>query len=73
MLLAPVIGRRLRGEGLTAMGGATSMDTTLYFVVRFGDAEAASIALTSGLILTVLASLLVPLLLALPAGMRYVP
>ena len=73
MLLAPVIGRRLRGEGLTAMGGATSMDTTLYFVARFGDAEAASLALTSGLILTVLASLLVPLLLALPAGMRYVP
>lgn len=73
MLLAPVIGRRLRGEGLTAMGGATSMDTTLYFVLRFGDAEAASLALTSGLILTVLASLLVPVLLALPAGMRYLP
>ncbi len=67
MLLAPVIGRRVRGEGLAAMGGATAMDTTLYFVVRYGDAESASLALTSGLVLTVAASLIIPLLLALPA------
>lgn len=67
MLLAPVIGRRMRGEGVTAMGGATAMDTTLYFVVRYGDADAATLALASGLFLTVAASLVVPLLLALPA------
>lgn len=36
MLLAPYLGPRLRGEGLAALGGATSMDTTLYFVVRYG-------------------------------------
>ncbi len=65
MLLSPVVGHRLRGEGLAALGGATSMDTTLYFVTRYGDAEAGSLALASGLILTVTASLLLPALLAL--------
>jgi uncharacterized membrane protein YbjE (DUF340 family) len=64
MLLAPWLGRRIRGEGLTAMGGATSMDTTLYFVTRYGDAEAGSLALASGLVLTVAASLLLPAVLA---------
>jgi uncharacterized membrane protein YbjE (DUF340 family) len=65
MLLSPVIGRRLRGEGLAALGGATSMDTTLYFVTQYGDAEAGGLALASGLVLTVAASLLLPLVLAL--------
>jgi uncharacterized membrane protein YbjE (DUF340 family) len=65
MLLSPVFGRRLRGEGLVAMGGATSMDTTLYFVTRYGDADAGSLALASGLVLTVVASLVLPALLAL--------
>jgi uncharacterized membrane protein YbjE (DUF340 family) len=65
MLLAPVFGRRLRGEGLTAVGGATAMDTTLYFITRYGDEEAGSLALTSGFLLTVAASLLLPVVLAL--------
>ena len=66
MVLSPVVGRRLRGEGLTALGGATAMDTTLYFVTRYGDRNAGSLALASGLVLTVAASLLLPLVLALP-------
>ncbi|MFZ0698739.1 MAG: LysO family transporter [Thermoplasmata archaeon] len=66
MVLAPVVGRRAKGEGLAAMGGATSMDTTLYFVVRYGDPDAGSLALGTGLILTVAASLLVPAFLLLP-------
>ena len=66
MVLSPALGRRLRGEGLTALGGATAMDTTLYFVTRYGDREAGSLALASGLILTVAASLIVPLVLAFP-------
>jgi uncharacterized membrane protein YbjE (DUF340 family) len=65
MLIAPVLGRRFGGETLTAMGGATSMDTTLFFVVRYGDRDAASMALASGLILTVSASLVVPAFLVL--------
>ncbi|MCI4360858.1 MAG: lysine exporter LysO family protein [Thermoplasmata archaeon] len=68
MVLSPWLGRRIRGEGLTAMGGATSMDTTLYFVTRFGDPDAATLALTSGLVLTVMATVLIPLFLALPGA-----
>lgn len=64
MLLAPIIGRRLRGEGLTALGGATSMDTTLYFVTRYGEEGAGGLALASGLVLTIAASLILPLVLA---------
>jgi len=66
MVLAPVVGRRMRGAGLTALGGATSMDTTLYFVTRYGDRNAGSLALASGLVLTVAASLIVPFVLAFP-------
>jgi len=66
MVFSPVVGRRLRGPGLAALGGATSMDTTLYFVTRYGDRDAGTLALASGLILTVAASLVVPLVLALP-------
>ncbi len=64
MLFSPLLGRRLRGEGLASLGGATSMDTTLYFVVGYGDADAASLALASGLVLTLLASLILPAILA---------
>jgi len=66
MLLSPLLGRRLRGEGLAAMGGATAMDTTLYFVTRYGDPDAGSLAIASGLVLTVVASLVVPAALTLP-------
>jgi len=66
MVLSPVLGRRLRGEGLAALGGATSMDTTLYFVTRYGDRNAGSLSLASGLILTVAASLILPFVLAFP-------
>ena len=66
MVLSPVVGGRLRGEGLAALGGATSMDTTLYFVTRYGDRNAGSLSLASGLILTVAASLILPFVLAFP-------
>jgi uncharacterized membrane protein YbjE (DUF340 family) len=65
MLLAPWLGRRLRGNGLAAMGGATAMDTTLYFVTRYGDSDAGSLALATGLVLTVAATLILPAVLAL--------
>ncbi len=66
MILSPVLGRRLHGEGLVAMGGATAMDTTLYFVTRYGDRDAGSLAIASGLVLTVVATLVVPAALTLP-------
>jgi uncharacterized membrane protein YbjE (DUF340 family) len=65
MLLAPVLGRSMHAEGLTALGGATSMDTTLYFITRFGGADGGGPAVATGLALTVAASLIVPLVLAL--------
>jgi uncharacterized membrane protein YbjE (DUF340 family) len=64
MVTAPWLGARIRAEGLTAMGGATTMDTTLYFVTAYGDADAGSMALASGLVLTVVASLVIPAVLA---------
>jgi uncharacterized membrane protein YbjE (DUF340 family) len=66
MLSAPIVGKRVRGEGLAAMGGATSMDTTLYFVTRYGDPKAATVALATGIVLTTVAGLLVPVVLGLP-------
>ena len=66
MLLSPLVGRRLRGPGVAALGGATAMDTTLFFVTRYGDEESGSLALASGLILTLAASLILPAVLSLP-------
>ncbi len=66
MVLAPTVGPRAGPEVLTAMGGATAMDTTLYFITTYADREAGSLALGSGLVLTVLASLLLPFLLSVP-------
>lgn len=65
---SPSIGRYLKGEGLAALGGATAMDTTLYFVTRYGDPDAGSLALATGLILTVVASVALPVLVALPGA-----
>jgi uncharacterized membrane protein YbjE (DUF340 family) len=66
MLLAPYLGPRLRGAGLASIGGATSMDTTLYFITRYGDQRAASLALATGIVLTIVASLALPAILAFP-------
>jgi uncharacterized membrane protein YbjE (DUF340 family) len=65
MIAAPSTGPTVRAEGLAAMGGATAMDTTLYFVVRYGDPEGAGLALATGLTLTLVASLLLPLFLGI--------
>ena len=68
MVTSPWLGPKVGAEGLTALGGATAMDTTLYFITRFGDPEAGSLALASGLILTVATTVLLPVLLALAGG-----
>ncbi len=66
MVLSPYAGRRLGGGGLAALGGATSMDTTLYFITRYGDERAGSLALAVGLVFTLAAGLLLPVILSLP-------
>jgi uncharacterized membrane protein YbjE (DUF340 family) len=68
MLSAPWVGARLGGDGIAAMGGATSMDTTLYFAGRYGGREASTTALATGLALTLAAGLLLPALLGLPGA-----
>jgi uncharacterized membrane protein YbjE (DUF340 family) len=65
MLSSAWAGRRLGAKGLSAMGGATSMDTTLYFITRYGGARSATVALATGIVLTVAAAVLVPLALTL--------
>lgn len=58
MVGAPALGRMAGGEGISGAGGATSMDTTLYFASRYGGQDAAALALATGTILTLLAPLL---------------
>ena len=62
MVSAPLIGSRVGGEGLTSLAGASSMDTNLLFITRFGDPKAGGLALSSGVILTVVAAIADPLL-----------
>jgi uncharacterized membrane protein YbjE (DUF340 family) len=66
MLAAPWAGPRVGGSGVAAMGGATSMDTTLYFAARYGGEGAGTLALATGIVLTLVAGLVVPVLLLLP-------
>ncbi len=68
MIIAPYAGPRIRAEGIAAMGGATTMDATLYFVTAYGDAEAGALALANGLVLTLIAGLVVPLVLSTVGG-----
>ena len=66
MVTAPQVGARLGGDGITALGGATSMDTTLYFSERYGGSGAGGVALATGLVLTITAGVVLPVLLSLP-------
>ena len=58
MIGAPWIGALGGPEGIAACGGATSMDTTLYFAKKYGHPDAGSLALSTGIILTLVAPLL---------------
>ena len=58
MIGAPWIGAMGGPEGIAACGGATSMDTTLYFAKKYGHPDAGSLALSTGIILTLVAPLL---------------
>jgi uncharacterized membrane protein YbjE (DUF340 family) len=63
MIGAPAIGRFSGAEGIAACGGATAMDTTLYFAIRYGGEGAGGVALSSGAVLTLLAPILLTLFL----------
>lgn len=68
MLLARPVGHRFPGGGIAAIGGATSMDTTLPFSVAYDPSDGATLGLGTGIVLTLAASLAVPALLAVAQG-----
>jgi uncharacterized membrane protein YbjE (DUF340 family) len=65
MVSSAWLGRRIGANGLSAMGGATAMDTTLYFITRYAGVRSATTALATGFVLTAAAGVLVPLALSL--------
>ncbi len=60
MILSPILGRKLGASAIIASGGATSVDTTLPFVIRYSGIENALPSIISGTLLTLLAAFLVP-------------
>lgn len=63
LLMAPVLVKTFGKMSPIASAGATSMDTTLPVITRFSGKEYALIALFSGIVLTILVPLLIPLIL----------
>lgn len=66
MIGSPALAALAGPEGVAASGGATAMDTTLYFVARHGGSDSASMSLAVGVILTLVAPLLLGLLTIRP-------
>ncbi|AEK72706.1 membrane protein, conserved [Thermococcus sp. 4557] len=68
VLLYPVAIGKMRKELAVSMGGATTMDTTLPIMTKFGGSEVALIAFVHGFVLTALVPFVVPFILQLLAG-----
>lgn len=64
LLLAPLLARIFGKLAPIAAAGATSMDTTLPVIVRASGKDYAIIAFFSGIVLTILVPLVVPLILS---------
>ncbi|ASJ08745.1 hypothetical protein A3L11_05680 [Thermococcus siculi] len=65
VLLYPVTIRRIPKELAVSMGGATTMDTTLPVITKFGGSEVALIAFVHGFVLTAVVPFVVPFILQL--------
>ncbi len=63
-IVYPLLAKYFSIEAIS-IGGATTMDTTLPVIARYGGGEAALIALVHGFILTLLIPILVPLVMEL--------
>jgi len=63
--LYPLAIRKLNPEKAIVIGGATTMDTTLPIMARFGGKEVALVAFVHGFILTAIVPFLLPLILTL--------
>jgi uncharacterized membrane protein YbjE (DUF340 family) len=65
ILLYPVLIRKLPADKAVSIGGATTMDTTLPIITRFGGREVTLVAFVHGFILTAIVPFIIPLLLGL--------
>ncbi|ASJ06738.1 lysine exporter LysO family protein [Thermococcus pacificus] len=65
VLFYPLAIKRLPKELAVSMGGATTMDTTLPLLTKFGGSEVALIAFVHGFVLTALVPFVVPFILQL--------
>lgn len=63
VLLYPLAIKRVGKEAAVSMGGATTMDTTLPLMTKFGGSEVALIAFVHGFVLTALVPFVVPFIL----------
>ncbi len=65
ILLYPVLAGKIGPRKAVVIGGATTMDTTLPIIARFGGREVALVAFVHGFVLTAVVPFLVPLILSL--------
>ena len=65
ILLYPIAIGRIDPEKAVVMGGATTMDTTLPIITKFGGREVALTAFVHGFVLTALVPFVLPLILTL--------
>lgn len=65
ILLIPVLAKWLNYESAIAPSGATAMDTTLPIITRYTDARISVLAFVTGVILSSLVPVLVPLMIRL--------
>jgi len=65
ILLYPLAIKKIPKELAVSMGGATTMDSTLPIIVKFGGKEITIVAFVHGFILTAIAPFLIPIILQL--------
>jgi uncharacterized membrane protein YbjE (DUF340 family) len=65
IIFIPFTAKKIGYFETVALGGATSMDTTLPIITRNTDAETAVVAFVSGLIMSLMVPILVPVFIAL--------
>ncbi|MBO8173719.1 MAG: lysine exporter LysO family protein [Thermococcus sp.] len=63
ILFYPIAIKKIPKELAVSMGGATTMDSTLPVLVKFGGSEITIIAFVHGFILTAIAPFLIPLII----------
>ncbi len=71
IILLPLVVHYLGKTAAVAPGGATTMDTTLPFVVKYAGSEMSILSFVSGVILSLLVVFLVPALAGLLGNMLY--